>query len=218
MRLSRTIILISLLSIFQLLYAQQDVDIKKKIGFGVRAGANSITADDLTKTSQEIGGVSSLDFHYNAMDAVELLAVVSYGYNDVDFRLGEAHIIRIFQRSFTAGFRFYPQNITLGKLAPFLSFGAGYYEWFFTDNQDELFYSQEDVQTFKGENLEFHSVGLNAGFGLRFNLSQKFAVDGLFRYHFIQSKDNRGKFGSEDENEQSYDLGLGLVFLVPVGQ
>jgi hypothetical protein len=205
------------MAVFNVLNAQNG-DIIKKIGFGFRAGVTGITADDLTKTGQEMGAVSSVDFHYNAMDAIELLAEVSYGYNDVDFRLGEAVVTRIFERSFTAGFRFYPKKTNFGKLSPFLSFGAGYYEWFFTNNPDALFYASEDIQTFKGEELSFHSVGLNAGFGFRYNLSNKFAVDALFRYHFIQSKDNRGKFGTEDENEQNYDIGLGFVFLLPVGQ
>lgn len=217
MKLSLTMTLVTLLAVFHVINAQNG-DIRKKIGFGVRVGVTSITADNLTKTGQKMGGMSSVDFHYEAMDAVELLAEVSYGYNDVDFRLGEAVVQRIFERSFTAGFRFYPRKITFGKLSPFLSFGAGYYEWFFTNNPDDLFYSSSDIQTFKGEELSFHSVGLNAGLGFRYNLSTKFAVDGLFRYHFIQSKDNRGKFGTDDENEQNFDIGLGFVFLLPVGQ
>lgn len=217
MKFSLTIMFVTLLSVFHTLNAQNN-EIKKKIGFGVRVGVTSITADNLTKTGQKMGGVSSMDFHYEAMDAIELLAEASYGYNDVNFRLGEAVVMRIFERSFTAGFRFYPKKLNFGKLTPFLSFGAGYYEWFFTNNSSDLFYSSQDIQTFKGEELSFHSIGLNAGLGIRYNLSHKFAVDGLFRYHFIQSKDNRGKFGTDDDNEQNFDIGLGFVFLLPVGQ
>lgn len=187
-------------------------DFHKNFGLGIKFGINRLNADELTKTEQKTGGIAGIDFHYVAMDAIELILDVNYGLNDTNWFLGEAHVTRIYQFNYTIGFRFYPPQINLGKLLPFFGFGAGLYNWYFT-NSDKSIYDKNDLEKFRGEELKFLSIGLNLQAGIRYKLSSKFVLDGNFRYNFIQSKDNRGKFGDADKNEQSYDLSLGIVFL-----
>jgi outer membrane protein W len=210
--LLRSLTVIFCLSTFLFIQKSSGADFHKNFGFGVRFGITQLNADDLTKTDQKTGVIAGFDFHYVAMDAIELILDVSYGLNDVNWFLGEAHVTRIYQFNYTIGFRFYPPQINFGNFLPFFGFGAGLYNWYFT-NSDKSFYDKSDIQRFRGEELKFLSIGLNLQAGIRYKLSSKFVVDGNFRYNFIQSKDNRGKFGDADKNEQSYDISLGIVYL-----
>ena len=200
------------------LYAQESSEpVKQKIGLGLKFGTGSIVGDDLSKQNQSAGPVSSLEMHINLQETVEIITEFAYGYNDVNFSLGQVNITRIYQRSYTVGFRFYLKKLRFSKILPNVSFGSGYYEWFYTNSDQPLNLGKEGVQTYKGEELSFHSVGLNVGAGLRYKFTDNFALDGIFRFHFIQSKDNRGKFGPNDDNDQNIDLGIGIVYLFPVG-
>jgi len=200
------------------LQAQESTEpVQQKVGLGMKFGTGIIVGDDLSKQNQSAGPVSSLEMHINLQETVEIVTEFAYGYNDVEFSLESANITRIYQRSYTVGFRFYLNKIRFGKILPTISFGSGYYEWFYTNSDEPLNLGKDGVQTYKGEELSFHSVGLNAGAGFRFNFTDNFALDGIFRFHFIQSKDNRGKFGPDDDHDKNIDLGVGIVYLFPIG-
>lgn len=220
-RIGLAFILILLFSVVA--YAQDaNQPIQKKIGLGIKAGGGAILGDELSKTGQAMGPVTSVELHFNLQETVEVLTEFSYAYNDVDFtnakfQLGEADVNRIYQRAITMGFRFYMPQLRMGSFLPTLSFGGGYYEWYYTNSSDLLNLNGNGIQTYKGERLSFHSLGINAGLGLRIKLKDNFALDGISRFHFIQSKDNRGRFGPDDDNDMSIDFGLGLVYLFPFG-
>ncbi len=200
------------------LYAQESTEpVQHKIGLGLKFGTGIIVGDDLSKQNQSAGPVSSLEMHVDLQETVEIVTEFAYGYNDVKFSLGSANVTRIYQRSYTIGFRFYLNKMRFGRIVPTLSFGSGYYEWFYTNSDEPLNLGKDGVQTYKGEELSFHSVGLNAGTGFRFRITDNFALDGIFRFHFIQSKDNRDRFGPDDDNDMNIDLGVGVVYLFPVG-
>ncbi|GAB4334028.1 MAG: hypothetical protein Kow0037_12470 [Calditrichia bacterium] len=219
MRNPLLLLLVVLLFCFVSANAQMpDEPIQKKVGLGVKVGAGSILGDDLSKTDQSIGPVTSLEGHYNLAGTVEAILEFAYGYNDVNFRLGNAEVTRIYQRSATIGFRFYLQKFKMGNILPTFSAGAGIYQWYYTNNDAPLNLSKDGIQTYKGEEMDFNSLGINAGLGFRYQVSEKFALDGIARFHFIQSKDNTGKFGEDDDHDMNIDFGIGFVYLFPINR
>ncbi|GAB4368393.1 MAG: hypothetical protein Kow0042_09530 [Calditrichia bacterium] len=201
------------------LFAQEpsvEGEVQTKFGVGFKFGVGSILGDKLSRTEQAPGPVTSLEGHFNLQETVEVITEVAYGYNDVDFTLGSATVSRIYQRSFTVGFRFYLNALQVSGIVPTLSFGSGFYEWFYTNSDEELNFSGDGIQKYKGRELSFHSVGLNAGLGLRYKISGNFALDFIARFHFIQSKDNTDRFGPNDDHDRNMDAGVGLVWLIPL--
>lgn len=215
---TRILFLILLLCTFVVHAQENEAQIEKKVGFGFKFGSGAILGDKLSRTNQSVGPTSSFEVHFNLQETVEVISEFSYGYNDVDFTLGNAHVQRIFQRAFTVGFRFYLPQVRIGSFLPTLSFGTGFYEWFYTNSDKLINFSGEGIQTYKGEDLSIHSLGLNAGLGLRIKLSRNLALDSIARFHFIQSKDNRSNFGPNDDHDKSLDVGVGIVYLIPFGK
>ena len=70
---------------------------------------------------------------------------------------------------------------------------------------------REIVNPSTGEAMDALSLGLGAGVGCIWQLSEKIDVDLLLFSHFIFSQ-NPGKFGFDDENEVLLQAQMGLSY------
>jgi len=166
----------------------QSQSIESKYGVSILSGAG-ISASGVFHTGAKVGDMVKLGKSITAgvyIDVsnkycVEMLLGFMWMYYKDEYKPDNSK-----NPAFSISFASFNNNYNFinGKTDLFFILGLGIYNWKFTENG--LF---GDAQQFEGEDLSKMSIGLNSGFGIKFNIKEDIELTSRMKYHYILSKD-----------------------------
>jgi hypothetical protein len=160
---------------------------------GFSGGVGGLAGGNIS--GSQIGFVGTLSASHTLVDGVDYILDLQYA--QIEVKTDSTYVYT----SAGLGVRWYPSP---RALTPYCIGHIGVFDWRI----------ERDGRTFNpstGEEMKALSLGLGAGVGCMWQLSQKIDMDFLLLSHFIFSQ-NPSKFGSDDENELLFQAQIGLSY------
>lgn len=163
-----------------------------ELGFSL--GAGWAAGDNVSES--KAGPTAALSASHSLVDGVDYIFDLQY------VQIGATPDSTYVYRSVGLGVRWYPNA---GALTPYCMGHIGLFDWKIARD------GKTAVNPSTQKEMKALSLGLGAGVGCVWQLSQKIAADFVFLSHFIFSQ-NPGKFGPDDENEVLLGARMGLSY------
>jgi|GEM_PF-3598286 len=161
---------------------------------GLSGGAGCLAGHNVSQS--KLGLAAALSVCHTLVDGVDYIFDLQYA------QVGTHTDSTYVYRSAGMGVKWYPSP---GALTPYCLGHIGLFDW--SIRQD----GKTAVNQSSNEEMKAFSLGLGAGAGCMWQLSQRIAADFVFLSHFIFSQ-NPGKFGPDDENEVLLRAQIGLSY------